>query len=73
MAFAAMRNAIEASALRGYHLLPAVRADFLRRLGRWPEAAAEYRAALGLVDNAREQNFLTARLAACEAREGGGP
>ena len=66
-------DAIEASALRGYHLLPAARADFLRRLGRWPEAAAEYRAALDLVDNAREQSFLAARLAACEAREGGGP
>ena len=66
-------DAIEASALRGYHLLPAARADFLRRLGRWPEAAAEYRAALDLVDNAREESFLAARLAACEAREGGGP
>jgi RNA polymerase sigma-70 factor, ECF subfamily len=63
-------DAIEASALRGYHLLPATRADFLRRLGRFTEAAAEYRAALGLVDNAREQSFLAARLAACEAREG---
>jgi RNA polymerase sigma-70 factor (ECF subfamily) len=64
-------DAIEASALRGYHLLPATRADFLRRLGRFTEAAAEYRAALGLVDNAREQSFLAARLAACETREGG--
>jgi predicted RNA polymerase sigma factor len=60
-------DAIEASALRGYHLLPAARADFLRRLGRWPEAAAEYRRALALADNVREQTFLAARLAACEA------
>jgi len=65
-------DAIEASALRGYHLLPAARADFLRRLGRWSEAAAEYRTALGLVDNAREQSFLTARLAICETRARGG-
>ena len=65
-------DAIEPSALRGYHLLPAARADFLRRLGRWREAAAEYRTALGLVDNAREQSFLAARLAACETRERGG-
>jgi RNA polymerase sigma factor (sigma-70 family) len=63
-------DAIEASALRGYHLLPAARADFLRRLGRWPEAAAEYRRALGLADNPREQTFLAARLAACEAGRG---
>jgi RNA polymerase sigma factor (sigma-70 family) len=64
-------DAIDASALPGYHLLPAVRADFLRRLGRWAEAATHYRTALGLVDNAREQSFLAARLAACEAREQG--
>jgi predicted RNA polymerase sigma factor len=62
---------IDASALRGYHLLPAARADFLRRLGRWAEAATDYRTALGLVDNAREQSFLATRLAACEAREQG--
>ncbi|HLD66238.1 MAG TPA: RNA polymerase sigma factor, partial [Pseudomonas sp.] len=31
-------DAIEAAALRGYHLLPAARADFLRRLGRRTEA-----------------------------------
>jgi RNA polymerase sigma-70 factor (ECF subfamily) len=58
---------IDDEALRGYHLLPAARADFLRRLGRSREAAAEYRRALGLVDNPREQAFLAARLAACEA------
>ncbi len=57
---------VDASALRGYHLLPAARADFLRRLGRGSEAAAEYRRALALADNAREQKFLAARLAACE-------
>jgi RNA polymerase sigma factor (sigma-70 family) len=58
-------------ALRDYHLLPAARAEFLRRLGRRPEAAVEYRRALRLADNPREQAFLAARLAACEA--GGGP
>jgi RNA polymerase sigma-70 factor (ECF subfamily) len=58
---------LEAGALRDYHLLPASRADFLRRLGRWTEAAAEYRRALALVDNPRERSFLAARLAACEA------
>jgi len=61
---------IDAGALSRYHLLPAARADFLRRLGRWTEAATEYRRALDLTDNAREQSFLAARLAACEASAG---
>ena len=60
-------DGIDSAPLRGYHLLPAARADFLRRLGRWTEAAAEYRRALELTDNAREQTFYAARLAACEA------
>jgi len=61
-------DAIDASALREYHHLPAARADFLRRLGRWAEAAAAYGRALELADNARERSFLAARLATCEAR-----
>jgi RNA polymerase sigma factor (sigma-70 family) len=56
-------DAIESPALRDYHLLPSARADFLRRLGRRTEAAAEYRRALGLTDNAREKRFLASRLA----------
>jgi len=59
-------DAIEASALSGYHLLPAARADFLRRLGQWAEAADEYRVALGLADNARERKFYERRLAECD-------
>jgi RNA polymerase sigma factor (sigma-70 family) len=62
-------DAIESAALRDYHLLPSARADFLRRLGRLTEAAREYRRALGLTDNAREQRFLASRLADCEAGE----
>ena len=60
-------DGIDAAALRGYHLLPAARADFLRRLGRRAEAAAEYRRALELTDNAGERRFYAARVAACEA------
>ncbi len=45
------------------HLLPATRADLLRRLGRRPEAAAAYRAALALVGTAPERAFLQRRLA----------
>jgi RNA polymerase sigma-70 factor (ECF subfamily) len=61
---------IDTEALRAYHLLPAARADFLRRLGRRAEAAAEYRAALDLTDNTRERAFYTARLAECEPAAG---
>jgi RNA polymerase sigma-70 factor, ECF subfamily len=49
--------------LPGYHLLPAARADLLRRLGRHAEAAAAYRHALALVTNAAERRFLERRLA----------
>ena len=55
----------ELPALRDYHLLPATRADFLRRLERWPEARAEYERALALARNRREQDFLARRLAEC--------
>src|SRR5262249_15150935 len=48
--------------LRGYHLLPAVRADLLRRLGRSSEAAESYRAALRLVSLEPERRFLERRL-----------
>jgi RNA polymerase sigma-70 factor, ECF subfamily len=49
--------------LAGYHYLPAVRADLLRRLGRHREAATAYRVALDLADNEAEREFLAARLA----------
>jgi RNA polymerase sigma-70 factor (ECF subfamily) len=48
--------------LPGYHLLPAARADLLRRLGRRAEAAAAYRQALALVTNEAERRFLERRL-----------
>ncbi len=48
--------------LNGYHLLPAARADLLRRQGRWPEAAESYRQALALVANDPERRFLARRL-----------
>ncbi|MFU8871347.1 RNA polymerase sigma factor [Micromonospora sp. SL4-19] len=49
--------------LAGYHYLPAIRADLLRRLDRHEEAATAYRAALTMVDNDAERAFLTTRLA----------
>jgi RNA polymerase sigma-70 factor (ECF subfamily) len=48
--------------LPGYHLLPAMRADLLRRLGRQSEAAAAYQEALGLVKHPTERRFLERRL-----------
>lgn len=50
-------------ALEGYHLLPATRADLMRRLGRADEAAAAYRDALRLVTNDAEREHLARRLA----------
>jgi RNA polymerase sigma-70 factor, ECF subfamily len=50
-------------ALAGYHLLPATRADLLRRLGRNDEAASAYRAALALAGTGAEQRYLSGRLA----------
>jgi RNA polymerase sigma-70 factor (ECF subfamily) len=44
-------------------LLHAVRADFLRRIGRVEEAGEEYRHALELTRNPAEQEFLRLRLA----------
>jgi RNA polymerase sigma-70 factor (ECF subfamily) len=44
------------------HLLPATRADLLRRLGRRDEAADAYRAALALARTSPERAFLQRRL-----------
>lgn len=52
--------------LRGYHLLPAARADLLRRLDRPAEAALAYRAALESVGNEPERAYLLRRLADAE-------
>jgi RNA polymerase sigma-70 factor (ECF subfamily) len=50
-------------ALASYHLLPATRADLLRRLDRADEAAAAYREALALAPTEVERRYLTRRLA----------
>ena len=51
-------------ALRGYHLLPSVRADFLEKLGRFDEARGEFERAASLTRNAREIRLLLDRAAA---------
>src|SRR6202041_1071842 len=52
-------------ALKNYHLLPSVRADLLRKLGRLDEARAEFQRAASLTQNSRERDFLLARAASC--------
>ncbi|TMJ03772.1 MAG: sigma-70 family RNA polymerase sigma factor [Alphaproteobacteria bacterium] len=50
--------------LKGYHLLPSVRGDFLKKLGRLDEARAEFERAAALTQNARERKLLLDRAAA---------
>jgi RNA polymerase sigma-70 factor (ECF subfamily) len=50
--------------LKDYHLLPAVRADFLAKLGRAEEARTELERAASLTKNARERKLLLDRAAA---------
>jgi RNA polymerase sigma-70 factor (ECF subfamily) len=44
--------------LDAYHVLHAIRADLLRRLGRHAEAARAYAHAIARTQNAAERNFL---------------
>jgi RNA polymerase sigma-70 factor (ECF subfamily) len=53
---------VEELALPNYHLFHAVRAEFLRRLGRSTDAAEAYGRAIELCGNAREREFLRKRL-----------
>jgi len=59
--------------IRGYHLLPAARADLLRRAGRRAEAATAYREALALVGNEAARRYLARRLGEIEEIEGEDP
>ena len=60
-------NLLDALAARGgldlYHLLPAARADLLRRLGRRQEAEEAYRAALAVAKLEPERRLMERRLA----------
>jgi predicted RNA polymerase sigma factor len=53
--------------LNAYHLLPAVRGDLLRKLGRSDEARAEFERAASLTENVRERQLLLKRAAECVA------
>jgi RNA polymerase sigma-70 factor (ECF subfamily) len=54
--------AVEELPLENYYLFHAVRADFLMRLHRYPEAAQGYRRALALAGSAAERRFLEDKL-----------
>jgi RNA polymerase sigma-70 factor, ECF subfamily len=62
---AVLEPLLEDPALRGYHLLPSVRADFLFRLGRLPEARSEFERAAAMTRNERERTMLLNRAEAC--------
>ena len=53
--------------LKSYHLLPAVRGDFLRKLGRSEEARAEFERGASLTENLRERELLQRRATECGA------
>ena len=52
-------------ALRNYHLLPAMRADFLMKLGRLVEARQEFERAAAMTGNTRERALMLERASAC--------
>ncbi len=58
---------VNTPALKSYYLLPAVRGDLLRKLGRSNEARAEFERAASLTRNARERQLLEKRAAECAA------
>jgi RNA polymerase sigma-70 factor (ECF subfamily) len=55
--------------LENYHLLPSVRGDLLRKLGRLEEARVEFERAATLTRNARERELLLDRARACTPSE----
>jgi predicted RNA polymerase sigma factor len=51
--------------LKSYHLLPSVRGDFLKKLGRLDEARAEFERAAKMTRNERERRLLLERATEC--------
>ncbi|WP_353508298.1 RNA polymerase sigma factor [Intrasporangium sp.] len=60
-ALAVVDRLVESGALADYHLLPSVRGDLLRKLGREDEARDEFRRAAGMTDNEAERDLLLRR------------
>ncbi|HUC54235.1 MAG TPA: RNA polymerase sigma factor [Candidatus Cybelea sp.] len=57
--------------LKNYHLLPSVRGELLRKLGRFDEARTELERAATLTQNTRERELLLNRARACAMAQGG--
>ena len=51
--------------LQAYHLLPSIRGDLLKKLGRLEEARTEFEKAASMTRNVRERNLLQERARAC--------
>lgn len=64
-ALARVKSLGDVAGLRGYPLLPGVRADLLEKLGRRVEARSEIPAGAALAQNARGRALLLTRAAAC--------
>ncbi|UGT61748.1 RNA polymerase sigma factor [Nocardia asteroides] len=71
-ALALVDELAELPALRGYHLLPAVRGDLLRTLGHPAEARAQFERAAAMTGNTAERTLLLERAGSCLA-SGTGP
>lgn len=65
----ALLDAIDDPRLDAYHLLPAARADLLRRAGSDAEALPHYERALELAPSDPERRFLARRIAALRGEE----
>jgi len=62
----ALADALEDEpSMKGYHLLPSVRGDFLSKLGRLDEARGEFERAAALTQNLREKELLLGRAGQC--------
>lgn len=59
---ALLDDLVSSGRLEGYHLLPAARADLLRRAGRVDEATVAYQQALELAPTEAERRYLTSRV-----------
>ena len=64
-ALSALRELEAAGELRNYYLLPALKAEYRRKLGAAESAIADYQSALRLVGDAASRRFLQDRLAEC--------
>ena len=60
-----VESLLDEPALKGYHLLPAVRGDLLFKLGRLDEARGDFERAAFLTQNIRERKLLLGRAEQC--------